>query len=321
MRRVVNREIERRREDRAFGPRRGLWQRIKDVALIDVAVLVKGVDENALEALEERLLAADFGVPATLFLVEEVQTEVQKGKLRTEADFRTFLKARIVDLLEISSDGGPRIETDLARAETPPTVVLLVGVNGVGKTTTLARLAGRLEGEGESVLLAAADTFRAGAIEQVEEWGRRLGVPVVAGAPRGDPAAVVYDAIEAAAQRGRTYVLADTGGRLHTQRDLMEELAKVVKVAGSRLAGAPHEVLLVLDATTGQNALAQAKTFAEKLPVTGLVVCKLDGTARGGVVVAVQRALGVPVKLVGLGEGPDDLAAFDPERFAEGLVR
>ncbi|HUP01669.1 MAG TPA: signal recognition particle-docking protein FtsY [Gemmatimonadota bacterium] len=309
--------------DRSFGPRRGLWRRIKDIALMDVAVLVRGLDAGALDELEERLLAADFGVPATSFLVAEVETEVRKGRLRTERDFREFLKRRIVDLVEAGADGGgaqgPRGR--LGRAEAPPTVVLLVGVNGVGKTTTLARLAHRLKEERESVLLAAADTFRAGAIEQVEAWGDRLGIPVIAGAPGGDPAAVVYDAIGAAASRGGTYVLADTAGRLHTQKDLMEELAKVVRVAGSRQAGAPHEVLLCLDATTGQNALAQATTFADRLPVTGLVVCKLDGTARGGVVVAVRRALGVPVKFVGLGEGRDDLAVFDPEAFAEGLLR
>jgi fused signal recognition particle receptor len=203
----------------------------------------------------------------------------------------------------------------------PPTVVLLVGVNGVGKTTTLARLAHRLQGEGESVLLAAADTFRAGATEQVRAWGARLGAPVVAGQPGGDPAAVVYDAVDAAIGRGATYVLADTAGRLHTQADLMTEIAKVARVAGKRLDGAPHETLLCLDATTGQNAISQARTFAAALPLTGLVVCKLDGTARGGVVVAVTRELGVPVKFVGLGEGPDDLAPFDPAAFAEGLVR
>jgi fused signal recognition particle receptor len=184
----------------------------------------------------------------------------------------------------------------------------------------MARLARRFLAEGERPLLAAADTFRAGAIEQVATWGERLGVPMVAGKPKGDPAAVVYDAIAAARARGASVILVDTAGRLHTQGDLMEELAKVVRVAGQALPGAPHETLLVLDATTGQNALVQARTFAAKLPLTGLVVCKLDGTARGGVVVAVRREVGVPVKFVGLGEGPDDLEPFDPERFAEGLL-
>ena len=312
----MNQRIERREEDRSFAPKKGLWQRIKDVALMDVAVLVKGIDEAAIETLEERLLAADFGVPATLHLTEAVEIEAKKGKLRTERELRDFLKERLVELLE---EGGA--DTALARAAEPPTVVLLVGVNGVGKTTTLARLAHRLQESGESVLLAAADTFRAGAIEQVREWGSRLDAPVVAGQAGGDPAAVVYDAVDAAIGRGATYVLADTGGRLHTQADLMAEIAKVARVAGKRLEGAPHETLLCLDATTGQNALAQARTFAAALPLTGLVVCKLDGTARGGVVVAVRRELGVPVKFVGLGEGPDDLAPFDAAAFAEGLLR
>jgi fused signal recognition particle receptor len=307
--------IQKADSDRVFGPRRGLWRRIKDIALMDVAVLVRGFEEGSVEAMERRLLEADFGVPATLWMVEEIEAEAKKGKLRTEDDFRVFVRDRIVRLL-----GGDE-DRSLARAATPPTVVLLVGVNGVGKTTTLARLARLLEARGESVLLAAADTFRAGAIEQVRRWGERLEVPVVAGAEGGDPAAVVYDAIESAGQRGHSYVLADTAGRLHTRKDLMEELGKVARVAGSRLEGAPHEVLLCLDATTGQNAIVQARTFAERLPVTGIAVCKLDGTARGGVVVAVRRELGVPVKLAGLGEGPDDLVPFEPGAFAEGLLR
>jgi fused signal recognition particle receptor len=312
----VNQRIEKREEDRAFAPKRGLWQRIKDVALMDVAVLVKGVDAAAIETLEERLLAADFGVPATLHLTEAVETEAKKGKLRTEKELKEFLKERLVELLD--PDGA---SVELARAAEPPTVVLLVGVNGVGKTTTLARLAHHLQERGESVLLAAADTFRAGAIEQVKAWAARLEVPVVAGQAGGDPAAVVFDAVDAAIGRGATYVLADTAGRLHTQADLMAEVAKVARVAGKRLDGAPHETLLVLDATTGQNAIAQARTFGAALPITGIVVCKLDGTARGGVVVAVRRELGVPVKFVGLGEGPDDLAPFDAGAFAEGLLR
>jgi fused signal recognition particle receptor len=296
--------------------RKGLWRRLKDIALMDVAVLVRGLDADALERLEERLLAADFGVPATTWLVAEVEVLIRQGKLKTEDNFRAALRERIVAIFD---RGAP--DRSLRRADSPPTVVLLVGVNGVGKTTTMARLARRLSAGGESVLLAAADTFRAGAIEQVREWGSRLDLPVVAGRPEGDPAAVVFDAMEAAAHRGVDWVLADTAGRLHTQADLMDELAKVARVAGARREGAPHETLLCLDATTGQNALAQARTFAARLPVTGLVVCKLDGTARGGVVVAVRKELGVPVKFVGLGEGMDDLEPFDPAAFAEGLLR
>jgi len=282
---------------------------------MDVAVLVKGVDAAALEQLEERLLGADFGVSATLYLVDELSAESKKGKLSSAEDLQAFLAARVEQLLATERS------RDLAVAERPPTVMLLIGVNGVGKTTTAARLARMLQADGHTVLLAAADTFRAGAIEQVEAWGEKLGVPVVSGAAGGDPAAVVFDAIEAASNRKLSHVIADTAGRLHTQRDLMAELEKVARVAASRIDGAPHEILLCLDATTGQNAIAQAKVFGSKLPLTGLVVCKLDGTARGGVVVAVQRDLGVPIKFVGLGEGPDDLIPFDPHRFAEGLVR
>ncbi len=311
----MNRQLERADSDREFGPRRGLWRRIKDIALMDVAVLVKGVDDAALEQLEERLLGADFGVSATLYLVDELNAESKKGKLSSAEDLQAFLTARVEQLL--ATERG----RDLAVAERPPTVVLLVGVNGVGKTTTAARLARMLQADGHTVLLAAADTFRAGAIEQVEVWGEKLGVPVVSGAAGGDPAAVVFDAIEAASSRKLSHVIADTAGRLHTQRDLMAELEKVARVAASRIDNAPHEILLCLDATTGQNAVAQARVFGSKLPLTGLVVCKLDGTARGGVVVAVQRDLGVPIKFVGLGEGPDDLIPFDPHRFAEGLVR
>jgi fused signal recognition particle receptor len=311
----VNQRLERIDSDREFGPRRGLWQRVKDIALMDVAVLVRGVDDAALEQLEERLLGADFGVSATLYLVDELNAESKKGKLSSAEDLQAFLAARVEQLLATER------ARDLAVAERPPTVVLLVGVNGVGKTTTAARLARMLQADGHAVLLAAADTFRAGAIEQVEAWGEKLGVPVVSGAAGGDPAAVVFDAIEAASSRKLSHVIADTAGRLHTQRDLMAELEKVARVAASRIDDAPHEILLCLDATTGQNAVAQAKVFGSKLPLTGLVVCKLDGTARGGVVVAVQRDLGVPIKFVGLGEGPDDLIPFDPHRFAEGLVR
>jgi len=315
----VHREIEKKESDGEFG-KRSLWRRIKEIALMDVAVLVKGIDAGAVETLEERLLEADFGVPATLYLVEEVETAARQGKLRTDEDFRRFVRGRIVALLD---GAGPArgAAPGMARAESPPTVVLLVGVNGVGKTTTLARLARWYQSQGDTPLLVAADTFRAGAIEQVRVWGERLAVPVVAGSPGGDPAAVLYDAIAAAESRGASVVLADTAGRLHTQTDLMDELAKVARVAGQKKEGAPHETLLVLDATTGQNALVQARTFAAKLPLTGLVVCKLDGTARGGVLVAVTRELGVPVKFVGLGEGPDDLAPFEAERFAEGLLR
>ena len=311
---ALHRDIERKDADRQFA-KKSLWRRIKEIVLVDVPVPLLATDQRAVEALEERLLEADFGVPATLHLVGEVEAAARDGRIPTEEAFRRFVRERVEELL-----GGVTGAPEIARAESPPTVVVLVGVNGVGKTTTLARLARRLAERGETPLLAAADTYRAGAIEQVKVWGERLGAEVVAGSPGGDPAAVVYDAIDAARARGASVVLADTAGRLHTQGDLMEELAKLVRVAGQRLEGAPHEVLLVLDATTGQNALAQARAFAARLPLTGIVVCKLDGTAKGGVLVAVQRETGVPVRYVGLGEGPDDLAPFDAAQFAEGLL-
>jgi fused signal recognition particle receptor len=206
----------------------------------------------------------------------------------------------------------------LARAATPPTVVLVFGVNGVGKTTTIAKLARRLAGSGRSVLLAAADTFRAGATRQLQIWADRLGVPCVTGT--GDPAAVAFDAIAAARARGADTVLVDTAGRLHTEDRLLEELKKVVRVAAKQQPGAPHESLLVLDATVGQNAVQQARAFAAAVPLTGLIVTKLDGTARGGSVVALERAVRVPIRFLGTGEGLEDLEVFDAARFAHRLV-
>ncbi|TFG52534.1 MAG: signal recognition particle-docking protein FtsY, partial [Gemmatimonadales bacterium] len=200
------------------------------------------------------------------------------------------------------------------------TVVLLVGVNGVGKTTTLAKLAARLAGEGRRVLVAAADTYRAGAIEQLETWAERLGVDCVSGRPGGDPAAVAFDAVDAAAARGADTVLIDTAGRLHTQDDLMEELRKVSRVVARRAPGAPHETLLVLDGTVGQNAVQQGKMFRDAVAPTGLIVTKLDGSARGGAVVALRRELDLPIRFVGVGEGLDDLEPFDPGRYADLLL-
>jgi len=201
-----------------------------------------------------------------------------------------------------------------------PTVVLIVGVNGSGKTTTIAKLARRLQQEGKRVLLAAADTFRAAAIDQLKVWGQRLGVPVIAGQPGSDPGAVTYDAIQAARARGLDVVLVDTAGRLHTRYNLMEEIKKVRRVASKAQPGAPHHVWLVMDATTGQNALAQAKAFKDAVGVTGVILAKLDSSAKGGMAFAIQRELGLPILFVGLGEGPDDLAPFDPDAFVQGLM-
>jgi len=297
-------------------PKRSLWQRVKDLARTDFGVLLRGgVDAGSLEALETLLLEADFGVPTTLRLVEDVERLAKRGAIKTEDEFREALRTGVREALR-SGNSDPALQF----APAAPTVLLVIGVNGAGKTTFIGKLATRLRGEGRRVLVGAGDTFRAGAIDQLRVWAERAGVDFVGGKPGADPAAVAFDAVDAAATRGCDVVIIDTAGRLHTSHDLMTELQKVHRVLGKRLAGAPHEVLLVLDGTIGQNALAQARTFTAAVPVTGLVVTKLDGTARGGVVVAVHDALNVPVKFVGTGEKAGDLEAFDADRFATELV-
>ena len=293
-----------------------LWSRLKRLAFTDVNAIIRGLNADDLEALERLLIEADFGVPATVELTSALEDEVRKGALKTEADLRRALKARITTMLAAPGDPGA-----IARAEgVGPTVVLMVGVNGTGKTTTTAKLARKLEREGRKVLLAAADTYRAGAIAQLQVWAERLGLPCVSGIAGGDPAAVAFDAIEAARSRGLDTVIVDTAGRLHTQEGLMEELRKVVRVVARRVPGAPHETLLVLDGTVGQNAIQQGRLFGEAVSPTGIVITKLDGSARGGAVVALRRELALPIRFVGLGESLDDLEPFDPERFAAGLV-
>ena len=296
-------------------PKQGLWSRIKRLAMTDVGALMRGLNASDLEALERLLIESDFGVSTSIELTEALETEVRAGRLKTEADLREALAARLGDLLASPGDPGA-----IARAESGPTVVLVVGVNGVGKTTTVAKLGRRLTREGRRVLLGAADTYRAGAIAQLQEWAARLDLPCVAGAPGGDPAAVAFDAIGAAISRGADTVIIDTAGRLHTQEGLMEELGKVVRVIGRKLPGAPHETLLVLDGSVGQNAVQQGRLFSQAVTLTGLIVTKLDGTARGGAVAALRRELGLPIRFLGLGEQPDDLIPFDPQRFAENLV-
>jgi len=262
-------------------------------------------DEEAWERLEEALIGADVGVRATAEIVRRL--EARGGLTSLEEPLAEELAALL---------GEPGSLNLSAK----PAVILVVGVNGTGKTTTIGKLAAKLAEHGRSVLLGGADTFRAAADEQLEVWAKRAGADFVGAARGGDPAAVAYDAIEAATARGRDVVIVDTAGRLHTQTNLMDELAKVRRVIAGRLEGAPHETLLVVDATTGQNGLQQARLFSEAAGVTGVALTKLDGSAKGGIAVAIAYELGLPVKLVGVGEGLDDLRPFDPREFADALV-
>ena len=297
--------------------RKSLWQRVKDVALTDVGVVMRGgLDQGSLEKIEELLLANDFGVKATLRLVDHVEDLSRKGSIRTEEDFHDAVESEIVRILE-SGDADPSLHLppagDLA-------VILVVGVNGVGKTTSIGKLAKRLGRQRRRVLLAAGDTFRAGAIDQLRVWAERTGSEFVGAQPGADPGSVAYDAVDAAMARGCDTLIVDTAGRLHTQGDLMKELEKVGRVLGRKVEGAPHETLLVLDATVGQNAVRQAARFGEALPLTGLVLAKLDSSAKGGVVVALKEEFDLPVKLVGTGETIDDLEEFDAAGFARDVL-
>ena len=295
----------------------GLWSRIKRLAVTDVGALLRGLGGAELDAFERELIEADLGVAAAEDLVAEVGDRVRRGKLKSAEEVRAALEERLVAMLSAPArpPGAPEPGA-VARAEPGPTVILMVGVNGTGKTTATAKLAHRLAREGRQVLLVAADTYRAGAVQQLETWAQAIAVPCVKGASGGDPAAVVFDAIEAARGRGLDTVIVDTAGRLHTQDDLMKELQKVARVAGRRLPGAPHETLLVVDGSTGQNAVQQGKVFKAALPLTGVFVTKLDGTGRGGTVVALARDLGLPVRFLGVGEGAADLEVFEPVAYA-----
>ena len=297
-------------------PRKSLWQRIKDVALTDVAVVARGgVDQGSLEMLEQTLLEADFGVPVTMRLVDAVRAQAARGTVKSQADFLAALQSGIESALRAGKS-----DATLTFAAAKPTVILVLGVNGAGKTTFIGKLASRLRAEGRSVLLGAGDTFRAGATDQLRLWAERTGAEFVGGTPGGDPAAVAWQAIDAGVARGTDVIIIDTAGRLHTSGALMEELRKVQRVVEKRLPGAPHESLLVLDGTVGQNAVQQATIFAAAIPVTGLVVTKLDGTAKGGVVLAVHEAIDVPVKFVGVGEQAADLVLFDAAQFTRELL-
>lgn len=292
--------------------------RTRDVLTTDIGVLLRGqaLTESLIDEIERRLLTADVGVKTTTRVIEDLRRDVKAGKITRGEGAIDFLKK---ELKTQWTRGGAGKSAAIATAATRPTVILVAGVNGAGKTTSVAKIAKSLRDEGRTVLLAAADTFRAGAVAQLEIWSKRLGVDIVKGKAGADPASVAFDAAEAALARGVDVLLIDTAGRLHTQGDLMRQLTKIRDVVAKKIPGSPHEVLLVLDATAGQNAINQAQVFKQAIDVTGIFLAKLDGTAKGGIVIAIRDALDVPVKLVGVGETPDDVEPFDPDSFVDAM--
>jgi fused signal recognition particle receptor len=302
-------------------PRRGFFRRLREnmsktreaLGAELQATMFERLDDEAFERLEEALIYADVGAPTTAAIVERLEGEAASGTLESGED----LTRRLRELLAETA----RVEGDTIDLAAKPTVILMVGVNGTGKTTTIGKIAWHLQRElGQSVLLAAGDTFRAAAAEQLEVWAERAGCDVVRGAEGSDPGAVMFDAIEAASARGHDVVLCDTAGRLHTQQHLMDELAKVRKVIAAKLPDAPHHTLLTIDATTGQNGLRQALLFREAVDLDGIVLTKLDGTAKGGIALAIAQELSVPVQLIGIGEGIEDLRPFDADDFAAAIL-
>ncbi len=286
----------------------------------EIVKLVKSrysIDDELLEELEEILIAADIGVDTSLGIIEELKTFVNREGYREPHELVGAMKKILVEQL----NGTVKASEDFFEPRVKPFVIMVVGVNGTGKTTTIAKLAKAFHDRGKKVLLAAADTFRAAASEQLEIWAKRAGVDIVRTQPGGDPAAVAYDAIQATLARNVDVLIVDTAGRLHTKVNLMEELKKIRRVLNKALDTAPHETLLVLDATTGQNALNQAQQFKEAVGITGIVVTKLDGTAKGGMIFSINKKLNVPVKFVGLGESLDDLKPFEPQMFVEALFQ
>jgi fused signal recognition particle receptor len=272
----------------------------------------KEIDAELLDELEYTLISADIGVRTTSEILERIRQQVDRKQVGDAAELRGLIRQHLLEILESA-------ERPLAHVAEPPAVVMLVGVNGAGKTTSIGKLANRYKAEGRSVLLCAADTFRAAAIEQLEVWGERTGMEVIRQKPGADPSAVLFDALHAARARKTDYVIVDTAGRLQTKANLMAELDKMRRTASRVVPGAPHEVLLVLDATTGQNGLEQARRFTESSGVTGILLAKLDGTAKGGVVIAIARELNLPIRYVGIGEKAGDLLPFDAEKFIESL--
>ncbi|WP_369902995.1 signal recognition particle-docking protein FtsY [Bacillus manliponensis] len=281
----------------------------------DLVYRYRKVDEDFFEELEEILIGADVGVTTVMDLIDQLRDEVKRRNIQDPKEVQAVISEKLVEIYK----GDDNFRNELNIQTKGLTVILFVGVNGVGKTTTIGKMAHKFNLEGKSVLLAAGDTFRAGAIDQLEVWGERVGVDVIKQGEGSDPAAVMYDAIQAAKARNVDVLLCDTAGRLQNKVNLMKELEKVKRVIEREVPGAPHEVLLVMDATTGQNGLSQAKTFREATNVTGIVLTKLDGTAKGGIVLAIRNEMDVPVKYVGLGEQMDDLQAFDPEHYVYGL--
>ncbi len=288
--------------------RENLSERIEDVVSFG-----KEIDRATLDDLEGTLLGADLGTTTTHEVLEKLREKADRKQIGNVNELKRLLKEEILAILA-ATDAQP-----VTRVDGTPEVILVVGVNGTGKTTTIGKLAQVLRSDGKTVLLCAADTFRAAAIEQLEVWGQRTGTEVIRTKPGGDPAAVLYDALQAATARHTDYVIVDTAGRLHTKTNLMAELEKMRRTAQRIIPGAPHETLLVMDATTGQNGLQQARMFTQSAGVTGIVLTKLDGTAKGGVVVAISRELGLPVRYVGVGEKAGDLLPFDPRDFVDSL--
>ena len=273
------------------------------------------LDDALIDEVETQLISADVGVRATREIVDSLRTEFRSGRIERGEDALEHLKKRMKERL--APPAGKTLE--IAATTSKPAVVLVVGVNGVGKTTSVAKIAHSIRASGRTVLLAAADTYRAGAVAQLGVWAQRLGVDIIRGATGGDPAAVAFDAAEAAVNRGVDVLLVDTAGRLHNEENLMRQLIKIRDVIRRRIPDAPHETLLVLDATSGQNALVQAAAFQKAVDISGIFLAKMDGTARGGVVIAIHDALGIPVKLIGVGESPEDVQPFDADRFVDAV--
>lgn len=281
----------------------------------DLVARYRKVDEDFFEELEEILIGADVGFDTVMELVDQLKFEAKRRNIQETSELQSVISEKLVEIYE----GDEGASSELNIQEDTLTVILFVGVNGVGKTTTIGKMAHMFKEQGKNVLLAAGDTFRAGAIDQLEVWGERTGVPVIKHSEGSDPAAVIYDAVQSAKAKKADILICDTAGRLQNKVNLMNELQKVKRVIEREIPGAPHEVLLVLDATTGQNALLQAKTFKEATDVSGIVLTKLDGTAKGGIVIGIRNELQIPVKFVGLGEKVDDLQPFDAEKYVYGL--